>query len=203
MTDYFPIKNAAKVIWLTNLKTKIVESGSALGLSAEKILEIQNNCTIIIDAITKAQVAKAAQKSAVSASSQAIKKEGGALRTEINRLKNDAAFTSAIGKTLNIIGGRSKVDKDNYKAKIAVEIFAGRVQIKFVKKGVDAVNIYHRKGGAAEWSFLAHQSRSPYHNPLALEVPGQPEHWEYRAFGIINDDEIGIASDIVEIVFGG
>jgi hypothetical protein len=30
----------------------------------------------------------------------------------------------------------------------------------------------------------------------------QPEHWEYKAFGVINDDEIGQASDIVEVVFG-
>ena len=34
-------------------------------------------------------------------------------------------------------------------------------------------------------------------------LAGQPEHWEYRAFGVIDDAEIGQPSDIAEIVFGG
>jgi hypothetical protein len=38
---------------------------------------------------------------------------------------------------------------------------------------------------------------------LVLATPGQPEHWEYRAFGVLNDNEIGVASDIVETIFGG
>jgi hypothetical protein len=36
-----------------------------------------------------------------------------------------------------------------------------------------------------------------------LQTPGQPEHWEYQLFGVIDDAEIGLASDIVEVVYGG
>jgi hypothetical protein len=50
---------------------------------------------------------------------------------------------------------------------------------------------------------LARDSKSPYDDDIILAVVNLPEHWEYKAFGVINDDEIGQASDIVEVVFGG
>jgi len=37
----------------------------------------------------------------------------------------------------------------------------------------------------------------------SLAVPGVPETREYLARGIIDDEEIGIASDIVSVTFAG
>jgi len=35
-----------------------------------------------------------------------------------------------------------------------------------------------------------------------LPVPGVPVHLEFRAFGVLKDVEIGMPSDINEILFG-
>jgi hypothetical protein len=97
----------------------------------------------------------------------------------------------------------SRFDSENYKASITASIVAGCVRIKFVKNGVDGINIYNRPKGTAVWKFLARDTKSPYDDHIELATAGQPEHWEYRAFGVIDDAEIGQPSDIVEIVFGG
>lgn len=77
------------------------------------------------------------------------------------------------------------------------------MRIKFSKSSTDGVNLYHRRKGQAEWSFLARDTKSPYDDHIVLSIANQPEHWEYRAYGVIDDEEIGLASDIVEVVFGG
>jgi hypothetical protein len=68
--------------------------------------------------------------------------------------------------------------------------------------GVDGVNIYRRKRGEVIWQLVTRSTRSPYEHRIQLENPAQPEHWEYRAFGVIKDVEIGQPSDIVEVIFG-
>ncbi|MGL2963602.1 hypothetical protein ACSVH2_07255 [Flavobacterium sp. RSB2_4_14] len=49
---------------------------------------------------------------------------------------------------------------------------------------------------------LTRATKSPYDFHPVLTEPNKPEHWEFRAFGVINDIEIGLASDIAEIVYG-
>ncbi len=88
----------------------------------------------------------------------------------------------------------------NYKAKITAETFAGFGRIKFVKKGVDGLNLYHRKKGTSAWLFLARVTKSPFDDHVALLNNDQPEHWEYRATGVVNDVEVGVASDIIEVI---
>ena len=121
---------------------------------------------------------------------------------EIARHKLANGYTQAIGEELGVIGTHLDFDPTTYKAKITAEIFAGFVRIKFIKKGTDGINLYHRKKGEATWIFLARDTKSPYDDHITLETPNQPEHWEYRAFGIIDDAEIGLPSDIVEVVIG-
>ena len=77
------------------------------------------------------------------------------------------------------------------------------VRIKFKKLGVDGINLYHRKKGTTSWLFLARATKNPFDDQIVLATAGQPEHWEYRAFGVIDDAEIGQPSDIVEMVYGG
>jgi len=74
--------------------------------------------------------------------------------------------------------------------------------IKFTKKGVDGININHRKKGSLTWKFLARDTKSPYDDYIELAVAGQPEHWEYQAFDVFDDEEISVASDIVEVLYG-
>ncbi len=202
MKDYFPRSNAEQVTWLTNFSSKIAISGASLGLTATEISELQTNCSSLITAINTVETLKTSLKSATAAKEIAVQTEAGNIRTNVARFKTAASYTPTIGQDLGVVGTSTALDFATYKAKLTVENFAGYVRLKFTKKGTDGVNIYHRKMGESTWHFLARDTKSPYDDHIVLAVANQPEHWEYRAFGVVDDNEIGMASDIVSVVFG-
>lgn len=200
---YFPSTNAGTLVWLTNYKTQIAVQEALLGLTAAQITAQVTYVQKLIDPINDIEARKVALASAVQSYKTAQDSFLTPLKTEIARFKTSATYTPAIGQILGVVSTSTGVDTSTYKCKYTAEHFGGFIRIKFVKAGVDGVNIYHRQKGQIEWKFLARDTKSPYDDHITLQTPGQPEHWEYQLFGVINDQEIGLASDIVEVVYGG
>lgn len=201
--SFLPRKDSELLAWLNNYKTKITTHATTLGVSAALLTQEKAWCDAMIAAINLIETKKQELKSAVTGKETALQTQVGALRIEIARHKLSAGYTAAIGQDLGIVGTQADFDAATYKATITVEIFGGFIRIKFTKRGADGINLYHRKKGTAEWLFLARDTKSPYDDHIVLETANQPEHWEYRAFGVLDDAEIGQPSDIVEVVFGG
>ena len=61
----------------------------------------------------------------------------------------------------------------------------------------------HRLKGAASWSLLAVVTKSPYIDHITFANLGVAETWEYCAYGLINDQPIGLQSDVVHITYAG
>jgi hypothetical protein len=202
MIDFIPRSDAQRIPWLTNLKDKIVQFGPVFGLTAAEINSIQGNCTAGIAKINAVATAKAGLAAAVTSKNEIDKNELAQLRTAISRWKSHTAYSDAIGETLAIKGAAAEIDIQQYKAHITVETVGNLVRIRFTKRGADGVNIYHRRKGTAAWLFLARDTKSPYDDHIVLTTPGVPEHYEYRAFGVVDDTEIGQPSDIAEVVYG-
>lgn len=201
--SYLQTKDSELLAWLNNYKTKITTHATTLGVSAALLTQEKAWCDAMIAAINLIETKKQELKSAVAGKETAMQTQVGALRIEIARHKLSSGYTAAIGQDMGIVGIHIEFDAATYKAKITAELFGGFVRIKFVKRGVDGINLYHRKKGTPDWLFLARDTKSPYDDHIVLETPNQPEHWEYRAFGVLDDAEIGLASDIVEVVYGG
>lgn len=144
------------------------------------------------DMLAKAIAVKKAQKAIFLAKA----------RKSANRIKTHQNYTPAIGHDFSIITPTTTFDEKSYKLFLTIKIAGGVARIKYRKKGVDSVNIYRRKRGEVAWQLVSRSTRSPYEHRIQLENPAQPEHWEYRAFGVIKDVEIGQPSDIVEVIFG-
>lgn len=53
------------------------------------------------------------------------------------------------------------------------------------------------------WRRIGTDTSSPYYDTAPLAQAGVAEVREYMARGLVNDVEIGIASDIVSIAFAG
>ena len=60
MPDYIPPADDAKIVWLTNLKTKIGGYAAALGITAARVAQIVAWCDDLIDAINAVAQAKSA-----------------------------------------------------------------------------------------------------------------------------------------------
>jgi hypothetical protein len=201
--SYLPKKDSELLVWLENYKEKIVTDGPTLGLSPTQVTDQQKFCETMQNAIVQVNTKKEELKSAVSAKNSAAETQLGSLRLAIANIKTLPNYTDAIGNELGVVGTHNDLDETTYKAEISVELFGGFVRIKFKKKGADGVNIYHRLKGSPNWVFLARDTKSPYDDHIVLTVPNQPEHWEYMAYGVLDDAQIGQPSDIVEVVYGG
>lgn len=201
--SYMPQKDSDLLVWLQNLQTKIATHATTLGLTTAQVTEVQTHCTQMIDAINLVTQKRDEYKSAVKARDIALETEVGAIRLMVAHIKTLSTYTDVIGTDLDVVSTKLGFDPNSYKASISAEIAGGVVRVKFVKRGAEGINLYHRLKGTPDWRFLARATKSPFDDHIALAVANQPEHWEYRAFGVIDDAEIGQTSDIVEVIFGG
>ncbi len=200
---YLPSSDPKLVLWLTNFKNKISEFATTLHLTPEEVATDQQCCNEMNAAIQKVVSLKAQLKAAVKDRNDIIDSKGGQLRTRISRYKTNENYNDAIGSSLSIITPKRILDIENYKAEISVRSNGGQIQIRFVKKLANGINLYSRKKSGEEWQLVSRVTKSPFIHKLVLETKGIPENIEYRAFGVIDDKEIGKPSDIVQIVYAG
>lgn len=200
--SFFPQAESLLVVWATNYQEKIATHATTLGLSPTEVAEEQALCQTIIDAVNAVNNQKNIYKATLETRDNAISVQGGELRFGIARHKLNPAYTESIGQDLGIISAGDEFNAATYKPIIIGELFGGNVRIRFKKMGVDGINIYRRQKGTSTFTFLSRATRSPFEHHPTLSEPNKPEHWEYRAFGVVADVEVGHASDIVEILFG-
>lgn len=202
--DYLPKRESDKNVWYANLDNQIAIVGPTVGLTAAEITEIQTVCKNNINAIANNEAAQTAAKAASAAKNTQLSTGNKTLRASIKKIKSSKAYTVSIGKTLQVIGeDDGAIDPSSYKPKISLIVLPGRVRIEFIKDDLDGVNIYSRLKGEIVWVKLALDTYSPYDDTRPLAKPGQPEHREYMAIGVIKDVEVTLQSDIIEAVFGG
>ena len=204
MPDFIPPADPAKIIWLTNLKTKIAGYAVTFGLSAARVAQLIAWCD---DLIAKINAAAQAKRDWLAASAEQATQEKASLagiRGEVAQWKPNPNMTAAITADLKLMSTAAAFNPDTYKALItSAEAFSGYNRLKFQKGGVGSVNFYWRKVGETVWRFLARDTNSPYDDHTPATTPGGPEVREYLAFGVVNDVQIGLPSDIVTVTFGG
>lgn len=77
------------------------------------------------------------------------------------------------------------------------------MRIDWKKKGAQGVKVYGRKQGEPAWTQLGLDYFPPYFDTRPLTQPNVPEVREYKARGMMNDEDIGQDSDIVSVTFAG
>lgn len=203
MPDYIPPSDGELIVWLTNYQTKIITHGPTCGLTPAQVTALTTACNNLTGFIAAVEAAKAALKTAVETKDASKDTDLGAIRAANNQLKTNPNYTDAIGDDLGIKSSVSAMDEATVKPKFSGDAFPGYIRLKFTKKGLDGVNIYTRLKGQNTWSFLARDTNSPYDDHRPLSQAGVPETREYMCIGVISDTEVGQASDIVSVVFGG
>lgn len=203
MADFIPPADDAKIIWLTNLRDTIDAHATTLGITAARVTQIKAWCNDLIAQINATNTAKQAWLAAAATKATQQTASLGGLRGEINQWKANPACTDAIEAALKIVGSGSDFDPDTFKAEITAEVISGHVRIKFKKGQTHGINLYSRLKGQSAWKFVSRDTNSPYDDFTALAVAGTPEVREYQAYGVLNDEQIGLASDIVSVTFGG
>jgi len=199
---YIPTRDANRISWLFNMKEKIAATGAILGLEPNEITVLQQRMTVMIEKIQAAERTWTDYKEAITAKKAMETKELKLLRTDIAAWKTAKGYSPGIGAALGIVGEKNAFDATHYKARLSVSVMGDFIRLRFKKLGADSVNIYKRKSGTMQWIFVARDINSPYDDHIELAIPGQPEHWEYTAYGVRKDEQFGAPANIVQIVYG-
>ncbi len=111
------------------------------------------------------------------------------------------------GATLRIEQTGTPFDPAAYKAEIfgAATPGAATVTVKFRKArgNVQAMKFKGRKAGGSAWTELGIFLATPASLHIPLTTPGTPEQWELSGRAMVKNDEIGIPSDLLEVLVRG
>jgi hypothetical protein len=203
-TDFVPSNEGEQIQWAANLQTKITTYTATFGLLPADITAISNACNRIATDINNVTAAETTLANLVTLKNNNKAEDIATLRKYANQFKAHSAYTADIGADLDIVGKKHNADLDNVKPKLKVKLTPQGAQLDFSKEKVlQGVNIYTRLKGTAGWTKLAFDSSSPYIDNRPVTTPGTPETREYKAIGVINDEEVGQESDMVSAVVGG
>lgn len=204
MPDYIPSKRELRRAWLQNISEKAAAQVVAGGGTAPVATNLTTAADAIIAAYDDTDSAKTTLdgKKAVEADTEGT--QLAIIRSILTTLKVLPNWkSSGADAQLQSSASGSQFDPSSYKPVLSVEIKGGLITLEFKKKGVDALAIYGRLRGTLGWTKLGVDTSSPYIDGRPLATPGVAEIREYMARGMMDDEEIGLESDIVSLTYGG
>ncbi|MEZ4877163.1 MAG: hypothetical protein R2805_06405 [Flavobacterium sp.] len=110
-------------------------------------------------------------------------------------------YTDAIGRELNLSGSGTEFNPEEYKP-VSRLLLRWRCGGEFKNWACKELISTNAKKGKETWELISRATRSPYVFQPKLEETTKPEQWEFRAYGVIKDDEIGQPSNILELLLG-
>ena len=199
---FIPRNEGEKLSWLSNYRDKIAAYGGGLGLERDETAAIRDE----IDAFLAACDDLLRLKKSLHAETACLREQERALREKLEaqvvRLKSGTGYLSQIGRQLRIEGEISSFDPDAFKPGFNLMAEAGCVRVDFAKGELDAVNIYSRVRGQPAWRFVARDTNSPYMDCSPPSGADPVEVREYMLRGVLGDEEVGCASDVITVSCG-
>ena len=200
-----PDSHANRLNFLIVLLAQINANAVALGLDPAFVASITTNILnpliaayqTLVDAETAATVASANAATLYAA-------KDAALHGLFNTLKTNPNCTGGMAAAMGLAPASTPHPAAVIKPRIKAEAQPGHVRISGTKAYAELVNIYMRLVGTIAWTLVGiKRKKLPFDDQTPLKVAGTPETREYMARGVINDEEVGIPSDIVTATFAG
>ncbi len=196
---YFPNTNADRRAWLANFKTNIAIDGPGLGYSASKITILQDMCDTMIAGIDAADAAKAAAKSKNSDKDTLIKDGMEAMRKEVQTIKANSSYTEATGNSLGIIGSEEIIDYSTAKTTLKLVATPLGIEVKFGLEHCEAADIFSKRKADDAFVFQKRIMHPPYLDKRLNAEINIPELRQYYVVLVMDDEQVGIPSDIASI----
>jgi hypothetical protein len=120
----------------------------------------------------------------------------------IQRIKNHAAYTEAIGHDLGIVAITANASPADYaamKPALKIHLVAGQPILQWVKGDADGIEIHKAEGNSGEYKFLDLDMHPHFADKAPLPANGQSVVWKYKAIYRLGDERIGLWSDEVSV----
>lgn len=220
---YMPSDDAGKLIWLTNFIAKLPQYQGVLGLLAADVTAVTADHAFFSYVVSaQAQVSSYAQQWTVYKNAARDGKAAslgtapvvpvltpspvvapgifGRVAALVARIKKQPGYTESIGEALRIIGAEQTVDLATVKPVLQVTAQSGGVLIAWTKQGLGGIEIHVDRG--AGFVFLTIDTVPDYVD-TQTPVAGQTALWKYKAIYRLNDERVGLWSDVVSVAVGG
>jgi hypothetical protein len=193
--SYIPSRNGDKTTWATTYKANIGTDGPTCGLLAGDVTAQENAAQGVIDQINAIDAAESARESAIATAKATLKNHLSVIRSGVKRMKTHGGYTTGIGEHLGIIGEDSAIDIPTSKPVLKISKVPSGYEIKFgLLDYFDGVHIYRKRAKDMDFTYLATDTSSPY-----IDTDPMEDGTEYRAFFLLEDDEVGQPSDHVQV----
>ncbi len=124
------------------------------------------------------------------------------LSNAMNRAKLSAGYTQTIGETLMIATAPtgSAITDDAKTSARATAMTGSIVRLDWIKGKFDGVFIESQRGDETEWTRLDFDMRSPYEDTRPPLQAGKPEERRYRLRYFIDNQAVGVWSDVIVVI---
>ncbi|GHN00325.1 hypothetical protein WSM22_18140 [Cytophagales bacterium WSM2-2] len=221
-SHYMPKSDKEKVVWLNNFSSKYAAVAIFLGFTPQDVTLVQNDALVFSYLVALVEIFTTSKErmidyknlmrngpigtmSGPAPIAPVLPGAPGALVAGIipriaqmvQRIKNSPNYTEAIGKDLGIIGAEIAENSLIMKPVLKLVIKGGEVEIQWVKGDADAVRIEADYGDGMK--FLAIDTVPHYQDTTPITGPAIRK---YRATYMVNDEIVGLYSDIASITVG-
>ncbi len=129
----------------------------------------------------------------------------GRLMNQVQLIKKNKNATLAILKDLGIDGiDEQTLDTDFIKPEISFVLVGGKPIIKWKKNKMDGIHLYIDRGDGKGYGAVPYTDMKPdFDDNFTLPASGQTAIWKYKAYYIIDDEEVGQVSNELVIAVSG
>ncbi len=219
--DYFlPRTDKDRAVWLTNFANKFATLAAGMGFLPADITSVNNDATMFTYLINQVETFTTAKEQRVNyknlIKNGPLGSPGGVLPVIptvpaapavvtpgifprisqlVQRIKNNATYTEAMGHDMGIIGAEQTSLRVEMKPVLKLVMKGGQVEVQWTKGDADALMIESDKGSGS-WQFLAIDTVPHYPDTTTISAPSL---WKYRAMYMVNDERVGQWSDVASI----
>ena len=193
--DYIPKSRAELIDWLTKLSAKVKENIGSYGITDKMNTDLKKMAEDLVNGSVRLEklIDENRKQVKIVQSYQKIAINGSRQLAQI--IKNDPAYTDAVGKDFDIIGAEREIDVDTSKPMLQAKKVPHGWEFSFgLESYFSGVNIYRKRPDQDKFHYLATDTRSPYVDNQEME-----NGTKYYAYFILGDTEVGQESDIVTI----
>lgn len=202
--DFIPRKRAELQQWLGNLSSHAIAEVAKFGAPAADgtaMKALANDALAKMNATDAAEVGLDGVRQIERATLAAA---FSTLRGKVRNWKTLPAFpASGSEAVLKLKGAGVVFDPGDLQAGADGDGGCGQDPHRFQKERGRWARGFCRLRGTAAWRRIGMDTSAPYFDTAPLVTPNVPEVREYMARGMVDDEEIGLESDIVSIASGG
>lgn len=195
-----PTQENNVVVWLRNFSAQLPKHAQSLSMTNTQIKEQQEHCEELMKTIQLHEQKRAEYQVTMTQIALTKERELNALRDFTRRIKTSPNYTEAMGQDMQFMDEAMNHMLSDVKPDIRVESQNGFVRVGFKQGKFDGVNIYRRLKGEPHWHFIMYQVHSPYDDHTPVKHSNKTENREYYVHGVVRDEEVGTASDVVSIL---